>query len=1022
MAQYHYRDSDTVLSATDNNFCATEELYTFYKSVHMKRMNFAVRALLILVSFFALPLHGQQRTLRGQVLDDATGETMVGVSVEVKDTGTGAITDLNGRFEVSVSGGSPVLVFSYVGYRAEEINVGNRQDELTVRMEEDNELLDEVVVIGYGTQRRKDVTTAIASVSTKDLDERPVTTVGQALQGKAAGVYVMQPNGTPGADMSIRVRGTTSFNGSNAPLYVVDGVAVDDINFLSPNDIASMQVLKDASSAAIYGSRAANGVVMITTKAGETGKAKVTLSAQVGINKVAKRIESLNAMQYKELQEEVGAILNPGTEDITDWHNEVYQRGLTQSYQVAVSNATDKFKYYLSAGYMDEQGVLKAAFFRRYNFRANLENEIRKWLKVGANISYSDNNKNGITTGMGANRGGVVLAVVNLPTSVPVWDEANNYYNRDFYGMNLVNPVEAMDKGKNNKAKTTRLIASGNATFTFLPELWLKSSFTLDRRNYLQTSFTPPVHLEGIDEWGSASDNRNMNTVTAFDNVLTYQKAFDKHRVEGMAGTSYTESYYTNSWINGSHFRNGLIHTLNVANKIAWNNTGSDATSWGIMSYFARLSYNFDGKYMLTANVRRDGSSKLHPDHRWGTFPSVSAAWRLSSEKFMERFDWLDDMKIRVSWGQTGNQSGVGDYAYLQRYNVTRQEWFTEGNSNALPTISQANLRNQDLTWETTTQTDVGLDFSLFNSRVNVTMDYYYKRTTDMLMYVSLPAGAAAANNIVRNEGEMTNRGFEFTLSTQNFRGVFNWSTDFNISVNRNRLESLELQQVYYGAQLTSDILKEYVVRNEPGRSLGGFYGYISNGVDPQTGELMYRDLNKDGIVSALDRTYIGDPNPDFTYGMTNTLSWKGFTLSFFLQGTYGNDIYNASRIETECMQDGKNQSVCVLKRWREPGQVTDVPKAGFAIKNSSYFVEDGSYLRLKNLTFSYNFTGPLLKRWGVMRLQPYFTANNLFTLTGYSGMDPEVNEWGNDGGVQGIDWGSYPQSRSFVFGVNVEF
>ena len=977
--------------------------------------------LMMLAQLFALDAYGQQRIVTGRVLDNATDENMIGVSVQVKGTATGGITDMDGKFQVNVSSADAVLVFSYMGYQTEEVKVGQQSD-LTIRMKEDGELLEEVVVIGYGTQKRKDVTTAISSVSTKDLDERPIVSAAQALQGKAAGVYVMQPSGTPGADMSIRVRGTTSFNGSNDPLYVVDGVAVDNINFLSPNDIASMQILKDASSAAIYGSRAANGVIMITTKAGETGKAKVALNAQIGINSVANKIESLNAVQYKELQEEIGAILNPGTADITDWHDEVYQTGLTQNYQVSVSNGNEKFKYYLSAGYLDEQGVLKAAFFRRYNFRANLENKVRDWLKVGANISYSDNSKNGITTGMGANRGGVVLAVINLPTSVPVWNEENNYYNRDFYGMNLVNPVEAMENGKNNKAQETRLIASGNATITFLPELSLKSSFTLDRRNYLKTTFTPPVHIEGIDEWGNASDNRNMNTVIVFDNVLTYQKVFDKHNVEGMAGTSWTASNYKNSWINGSHFRNSDIITLNVANKIAWNNTGTGASEWGIMSYFGRLSYNYDGKYMVTANVRRDGSSKLHPDHRWGTFPSISAAWRISSEKFMSGLDWLDDMKIRVSWGQTGNQSGVGDYAFLQKYNVTRQEWFKEGNENAVPTITQANLRTSDLTWETTSQTDIGLDLTMFNNRVNLTMDYYYKRTTDMLMYVSLPAGAAAANNIVRNEGEMTNKGFEFSISTQNFRGAFTWNTDFNISFNRNRLEKLELQKIYSGAQLSSDILKEYVVRNEPGRPLGGFYGYISDGVDPQTGELMYRDVNDDGIISALDRTYIGDPNPDFTYGMTNTLSWKNFNLSFFIQGSQGNDVYNASRIETEAMFDGNIQSTRVLKRWKEPGQITDVPKAGFAIKNSSYFVEDGSYLRLKNLTFSYNFTGKLLKRWGVTRLQPYFTANNLLTITGSKGMDPEVNEWGNDGGVQGIDWGSYPHSKSFVFGVNIEF
>lgn len=864
--------------------------------------------LIVLAHLFVLKTYGQVVT--GKVYDDKSGDAMIGVSVLVKGTSSGSITDVDGNFKVNM-GGKESLVFSYIGYQSQEVKVG-KQNHLIVRLNEDGQLLNEVVVIGYGTQKRKDLTTAISSISTKEMDERPITSAAQAIQGKAAGVYVMQPNGSPGAEMSIRVRGTTSFNGSNSPLYVVDGVAVDNLNFLSPNDISSMQILKDASSAAIYGSRAANGVIIITTKAGEAGESKITFNSQLGINKLSNEIKSLNAAQYKALQDEIGAVQNPGLEDLTDWNKEVYQTGLSQNYQLSVSNGNDKYKYYISAGYRDEQGILKAAYFKRYNFRANLENQVRKWLKVGANISYSDNIQNGINTGNPANRGGVVLAVVNLPTSVPVWDDATNYYNRNFYSMNLVNPVEAMQNGKDNRNQTGRLIASGNAVLSFLPTLSLKTSFTLDRRNGISTTFSPPVHITGIDEYGSASDNRNTNTVIAFDNVLTYNRSIHKHNFEGMAGTSWTTSDYRNSWINGSYFRNADIQTLNAANKIAWDNTGTGASQWAIMSFFGRLSYNYDSKYLVTANVRRDGSSKLHPDHRWGTFPSVSAAWRLSSEKFMQQFTWLDDMKLRASWGQTGNQSGVGDYGYLQTYNISRQPWFKEGYENALPTISQANLRTSDLTWETTTQKDLGLDITLLKNRVNITMDYYHKRTTNMLMNVSLPAGAAAANSIVRNEGEMTNKGFEFSISTQNLKGALTWNTDFNISFNKNKLDKLELQKVYYGAQLSSDILKEYVVRNEPGRSLGGFYGYISDGVNPQTGELMYRDVNKDGIISASDRTYIGDPNPDFTYGFTNTFSWKKISLSIFIQGTQGNDIYNASKVETEGMFDGKNQSVRV--------------------------------------------------------------------------------------------------------------
>jgi TonB-linked SusC/RagA family outer membrane protein len=833
----------------------------------------------------------------------------------------------------------------------------------------------------------------------------------------------MQPNGAPGADLTIRVRGTTSFNASNDPLYVVDGVPVDNINFLSPNDIENMQILKDASSAAIYGSRAANGVIIITTKAGKVGDAKITFSAQLSLNQVAKRIETLNAAQYKELMDEIrpGAI-PAGTTDVIDWWDEVYRTGITQNYQFSVSKGNDKFSYYLSAGYLDEKGILNAAFFKRYSVRANVSDQIRKWLKVGANVSYSDNSRNGVTTGAGSNRGGVVLSVVNLPTSIGIKDPVTGLYNRSFYGQNIVNPMEALENGKDDSDRENRLIASGDATITFLPELTFKSSFTLDRRNGLNSGFTPPVHAADRDDWGSGWDVRNMNTVLVFDNVLSFKKSFSKHTVEAMLGTSWTDSDWRNSWINGTHFRSDQIKTLNAANKITWNDTGTEAAQWGILSYFGRVAYNYDSKYLFTANVRADGSSKLHPDHRWGVFPSFSAAWRLSGEEFMSGIDWLDDLKIRGGWGQTGNQSGVGDYGYLQLYSITRQEWWTEGHTNDLPVIAVSQLRADDLTWETTTQSGVGIDLMVLKNRLSITMDYYHKRTTDMLMYVDLPPGAAVVSSITRNEGAMINQGFEFSAGSRNLQGEFSWTTDFNISFNKNKLESLELKKIYYTASTTDAFHNTPVVRNEPGRALGGFYGYISDGVDPETGELMYRDLNNDGRISSTDKTYIGDPNPDFTFGLTNTFSWKNLSLNIFLQGSYGNDIFNASKVDMEGMYDLRNQTTRVLDRWRTPGQVTDVPKANFYIEPSSYFIEDGSYLRVKDVTLAYNFTGAFLKKIGISRLQPYFTAQNLLTWTKYSGMDPEVNQWGNDGAVQGIDWGTYPHSRTFVFGINLEF
>lgn len=578
--------------------------------------------LTLLVLLMSTNAFAQRLTATGKVTD-AAGLEVIGASVLEKGTANGVVTNLDGEFSLSV-GQNATLVISFIGYKTIEVKATTN---MNITLQEDNELLDEVVVIGYGSVKRKDVTTAVSTVSTKDLDQRPIVSAAQALQGKAAGVSVMQPSGEPGGGMSIRVRGTTSFNGSNDPLYVVDGVPVDNINFLSPNDIESLSILKDASSAAIYGSRAANGVVLITTKAGAEGNAKVALNVQYGMTKVAKSMDALNTEQYRELQEEIGAV-NPaaleGLTDQTDWFDEVYKTGQTQNYQVSVSNGNEKMKYFLSAGYLNEKGILEGTYFKRYSFRANIDNQIRSWLNVSANISYSDNIGNtGIISGTGANRGGVVLSVINTPTYAPIWDpEKPNQYNKNFYGVNIMNPMENLARQKNNKNKENRLIASGAATISFLPNLKLKSSVALDRRNGVSTTFLDPISTtDGRNSFGTASDNRNMNTVLVFDNILTYNTNIKKHGIDVMAGSSYTKSDYTNSWINGSHFRDDKIQTLNAANKISWDGTGTGASQWAISSYFARVSYNYDSKYMLTMNMRADGSSKLHPDHRWGISP-----------------------------------------------------------------------------------------------------------------------------------------------------------------------------------------------------------------------------------------------------------------------------------------------------------------------------------------------------------------------------------------------------------------
>ena len=992
-----------------------------HSSFHRYTHRCALTLMLCLMA--AINVMAQNVKITGTVVD-SSNEPIIGATVTVSDdTNVKAVTNVDGRFTINAAPGSNLHI-TYIGYKTVDVKAA---DGMRIVMEEESNMLKEVVAIGYGSVQRKDVTTAVSSVSTKDLDTRPIVSAVQGMQGKAAGVTISQANGQPGATPTIRVRGTTSLNGSNDPLYVVDGVPMTDIDYLSADDIVGMQILKDASSAAIYGSRAANGVVIITTKQGKAGEARISLNAHYALNVVRDNQDPLNAAQYKELMDEIGLVKLPdGLTDKTDWKDEVYRTGNVQDYQLSVTNGNDKLRYFISGGYTGENGVIKKSSYERYNIRASVENDIRKWLRVNASVAYSDYSYKGtgIISGTGSNRGGVVTSIVNTPTYAPVWDPDNpgQYYN-NFYGVNITSPAENIARTENNKSSYNRLIATGKATIKFMEGLNLTSSLSFDRLQGIETEFLDPIKTtNGRDNYGKGHDGRSISSVWVFDNVLNWKKDFGLHGLDVMAGSSWTASKYSNNYIDGSNYADGLFQTLNAANKISWTGTGSSASEWAILSYFARLQYNWNDRYLFTANIRADGSSKLAPGHRWGYFPSFSGAWRISSEPFMKDIEWINDLKLRGGWGQTGNQSGLGDYSYLASYSINRVQWFGEGfDTNAVPTRTQSTLSNPELTWETTSQTDIGLDLTMFNNRLMLYIDWYYKRTSDMLMTITLPAGSAPARTLNYNGGTMVNKGWEITLKSVNMKGKFSWDTDFNISFNKNKLESLRLTQVYYSA-MTTDYVNDYVVRNVPGRPLGSFYGYVAEGVDPETGDMIYKDVNKDGVISASDRTYIGDPNPDFTFGLTNNFSWKGFNLNILLQGSVGNDIYNVSRMETEGMYDGKNQSTKVLDRWRVPGQITNVPKAGWNIKNSSYFVEDGSYLRVKSVSLSYDVPRKIISKLGINRLQPYFTASNLLTWTSYSGMDPEVNQYGNNGAVQGIDWGTYPLNRSFVFGLKLEF
>ncbi|GIM56515.1 SusC/RagA family TonB-linked outer membrane protein [Capnocytophaga canimorsus] len=987
---------------------------------------------LFYVLFFSLMYSVQAQNfsrVTGTVTDES-GIPLPGVSVIQKGTLKGEATDFDGKFSLSDVPQGAIVQFSYIGYKTLEVKVN--ASVLNVKMQQETQELDEIVVIGYGTQKKGDVTTAITSVSTKDIDQRPVTSAAQAIQGRAAGVQVVQPNGAPGVGLSVRIRGNTSISASNDPLYVVDGVPVQDINNIAPTDIQDMQILKDASSSAIYGSRAANGVVLITTKQGRKNEdAKIAFTSYIGTSEVANKINSLNATQYKALTDDLYGIKNTvpaGLTDVTDWYKETYRTSFTRNYQASISDATEKTYYYLSGGYTRDDGVIRTSFFERYNVRLNLENKTKKWLTLSTNLSYADYSSNGIITGQGSNRAGVVLSVINTPTYGKIWNDTpgkEGQYFEDFYGLKMAHPVENISRNADNQLKNNRFSGSATATLHFTDALKFKSTFAIDRLSSKLNEWTDPsLTSYGRKEHGIAIDNRWNTTQLTFDNLLTFDKVFDRHSLSLLGGTSGTTFRYNQSYIRATHFSGSDIKTLNAANKIDPNATNTNEHEWAMMSYLGRISYNYDSKYLLTANFRADGSSKLAPAKRWGFFPSFSVGWRVSNEAFLKNVDWLSELKLRGGWGQVGNQAGIGSYGHLQLYRITRQNWWTTGNANAMVSLAPSTFSNPDLTWEKTTQSNVGLDLALFNNRLQFTVDAYLKKTTDLLMNVELPA-TSPIQHIYRNEGEMENKGIELGLNSRNFTGNFSWNTNFNISFNRNKLTKLELQKIYYYA-VTSEATSEKVVRLEEGKPLGQFWGYISQGVNPQTGDIVYADINNDGVITPEDKTHIGDPNPDFTFGLTNDFSFKNFALSIFLQGSYGNDIYNASRIETEGMYNYRNQSTEVLRRWTTPGQQTDIPRAVAGTQNimtSSRWVEDGSYLRVKQITLSYDVPLDGIKRLGIKKIQPYFTAQNLFTWTTYKGFDPEVNQFsGNNEPVLGIDWGTYPQTKTFIFGLNVEF
>lgn len=975
-------------------------------------------------------MFAQQITVQG-VVKDQTGETVIGASVMEKGTTNGTITGIDGDFSLNMSSNG-TLVVSFVGYKTQEVQVKG-QKQLQVVLSEDAEMLDEVVVIGYGTMKKSDLTGAVSSIGNKDIKDSPVSNLGQAIQGKISGVQIVDA-GKPGDNVSIKIRGLGSINNCD-PLVVIDGVPTDlGLSSLNMADVERLDVLKDASATAIYGSRGANGVVMITTKRGTEGKGKLAVSANYSFQNATNVPSLLNAAQYAELSNDmmVNSGRNPNPEWAnpselgagTDWMDELLRTGVMQNYTVSYSGGNEKSHYYVSGGFLDQSGIVKSVNYRRFTFQSNSDAQVLKWLKFSNNITFSADTKKSGSYNIGdALKALPIYPVKNEDGS---WSDPDG--NSEWYGStrNPIGPTEL------NKSQTDgyNFLANLTAELTFTKWLKFKSTFGYDAKFWFIDNFTPkynwkPTPTEETSRY--KSDNKSFTYL--WDNYFLFDHTFaEKHRVGLMAGMS--AQWNTNDYLNAQKnvFMFDNVHEMDNGEEMYA--IGGNETEWALLSYMARVNYSYEDRYLLTATIRRDGSSRFGKKHRWGTFPSVSVAWRASQEKWFPKNDYINDLKVRAGYGVTGSQASVGNYSYLASYNTSVYPFgISSGNQTALVSST---LANPYIHWEEVAQTNIGFDASLFNSRVMFSFDAYLKETRDMLVKASIPitSGFEDTTTTYTNAGKVRNQGIEMSLHTINLTGELGWETNLTATYNKNKIKDLNSDVPYYINQINNS----YVTMLAKDYPINVFYGYVTDGIfqnqsevnthavqpGAEPGDIRFRDLNNDGVINDSDRTVIGNPNPSWLFSMNNSLSYKGFELSVFLQGIAGNKIYNANNIDNTGMAAAYNQTTDVLKRWQGEGTSNSMPRAVFGDPNqntrvSDRFVENGSYLRLKNITLSYTFPKQWLQKAQIENARLSLSCENVATITGYSGFDPEV-------GINGIDQNRYPISRTFSLGLNFNF
>ncbi len=1023
-----------------------------------------------------------QNTVKGTV-NDSNGP-IPGVAVSVKNTSIGVVTDFDGNYTLNDVPDGGTLVFNYIGFKAQEIPFEG-QNEVNVTLEVDVSSLDEVVVVGYGTMKRSDMTGSVSSVSKKAIDESVPTTIDQVLQGRAAGVQIQQNSGAPGASSSIRIRGVSSITGSNEPIFVIDGVILDSntgqsgqnaFAAINPADIESIDILKDASATAIYGSRAANGVILITTKRGAAGETRINLNSYVGFQELPRQLPLMNLQEFanhSNVRSSLG-ILQANPEFIrtdllgagSDWQDAMFNRALMQSHNLSIAGGTEKSTFSMTLGYLEQDGIAIGSEFDRLNLTGNFDTQANNFLKVGVNFAFSNINQ---TSTFSDDQ--LILTALRQTPNVAIRNADGTFdgpVNDEFVQNNPVGLATIRD----NRTETAGIRANTFAEIEFIEGLKLRTEYAFDYNFSNNYTFNPSYQFGAIvNEVREGTRTKSYSKYFNFRNVLSYDKVFGDHSINAILGQEYQESYFDNLF----GFRSGYLSNgatdLNAGDALTARNSNVSFRS-ALNSYFARSFYSFKDKYLLTATLRYDGSSRFAPENRWGFFPSAAFAWKLSNEDFLKDHSTINNLKLRLGYGAVGNES-VPDYAFTSIYAASPTPLG--------PGLLPANTANPDLKWETTYSANFGVDLSMFNNRLEFIADVYYKKTDDLLLLAPFPdyagtTGVGATSAPFINVGSLENKGVELTVNSVNVdTGDFSWRSNVVFTLNRNKVLALATESGILNRSLQQGSDITIVTQTEAGGPIGQFYGYSTIGrfesatdffIRDESGALIPRalpeglsigengvwigdyifdDINNDGVIDDQDRTYIGNPLPDFSFGIGNTFKYKNFDLNVQLSGMVGNDIVNYQRrflenpaantnllrtalgyadlalIDPNGPNDYRNVQIVGGDRYM-PRIAASAASSTSNFRYSDRFIEDGSFLRIQNISLGYNVPRDFVEKFGISGMKLYINLQNVYTFTNYSGYDPEIGSINQDALLTGIDNGRYPSPRIYTAGINLNF